>query len=144
MNKSVYKMSLKCSTNQLHHKRHVFHHKPTELIYYYYNEIHNKLKYKRQFCFLMVINIPHNVVLNYTQLSILALKRNKLHFSHWEKLTFCSWICALTTRYSADGGFWLAISSSVSLNQLNRGSRASWNFPQCKRASWSWAILSAT
>lgn len=58
--------------------------------------------------------------------------------------TFCSWIWALTTRYSADGGFWLATSSSVSLSQLRRGSRASWNFPQCNRASCSWAILSAT
>ena len=58
--------------------------------------------------------------------------------------TFCSWIWALTTRYSADGGFWLATSSSVSLSQLSRGSRASWNFPQCNRASCSWAIRSAT
>lgn len=58
--------------------------------------------------------------------------------------TFCSWIWALTTRYSADGGFWLVTSSSVSLSQLSRGSRASWNFPQCNRASCSWAIRSAT
>lgn len=58
--------------------------------------------------------------------------------------TFCSWIWALTTRYSADGGFWLATSSSVSLNQLNKGSRASWNFPQCNKASCSWAMRSAT
>lgn len=58
--------------------------------------------------------------------------------------TFCSWIWALTTRYSADGGFWLATSSSVSVSQLNKGSRASWNFPQCNKASCSWAMRSAT
>lgn len=50
----------------------------------------------------------------------------------------------MTTRYSAEGGFWLATSSSVSLSQLRRGSKASWNFPQCNRASCNWAIRSAT
>lgn len=75
MNKSVYKMSLKCSTNQLHHKRHVFHHKPTELIYYYYNEIHNKLKYKRQFCFLMVINIPHECSIKLHTIKYFSIKK---------------------------------------------------------------------
>lgn len=60
------------------------------------------------------------------------------------RLTFCSWICAFTTLYSADGGFWLEMSSSVSASQLSNGSRASWNFPQRSRASCSWAILWAT
>lgn len=68
----------------------------------------------------------------------LALSHVKVNF------TFCSWIWALTTRYSADGGFWLTTSSSVSLSQLSRGSSASWNFPQCNRASCNWAIRSAT
>lgn len=59
-------------------------------------------------------------------------------------LTFCSWIWAFTTLYSAEGGFWLEMSSSVSASQLSSGSRASWNFPQCNRASCSWATRWAT
>lgn len=61
----------------------------------------------------------------------------------WDWLTFCSCICALTTLNSADGGFWLAMSSSVSVSQLSSDSRASWNLPQCNRASCSWAERSA-
>lgn len=36
------------------------------------------------------------------------------------------------------------MSSSVSASQLSKGSKASWNFPQCNRASCSCAILWAT
>lgn len=50
-------MLLKFSTNPLHPKLHGIHHKLMELIFYLYNEIHNKLQYERQFHFRTVINI---------------------------------------------------------------------------------------
>lgn len=59
-------------------------------------------------------------------------------------LTFCSCIWALTTLNSADGGFWLATRSSVSMSQLSRDSRASWNLPQWRRASCNCAARWAT
>lgn len=48
--------------------------------------------------------------------------------------TFCSCSCALTTRCSGDGVFWLATVSSVSANQVRRDAMASWNFPDCNMA----------
>ena len=38
-------------------------------------------------------------------------------------ITFCSCSCAFTTLTSDDGGFWLAVSSSISQTQVSSESR---------------------
>lgn len=76
--------------------------------------------------------------------NLFSLVQWKERDSETISLTFCSCIWALTTLNSADGGFWLATRSSVSMSQLSRDSRASWNLPQWRRASCNCAARWAT